>query len=1091
MRNYRAALKFFVCWILSRLKQCRLFYQAYCLISVLSAALFGLSPITGYGQNPFIHYSTSDGLPGNYTKTIESDAEGFVWAGTSEGLARFDGDKFVPFNDLQVSTPLPQGEIQTLLADSHGSLWVLIGSGGLYKINLRDYTVEAFELEFLQGLNAMVYTLFDLLEDEAGDIWFPARNGLAKYHYATGKFKLYPIELENIERQPFNICLGQRQDIWISLNEHLLRYDRKSGKYEIIQKFGANFYFGNLRYDSNGTLWINSWYQSAGGFFQYDPRRKEVLQSYTAKRNIPYRLGSTDIWGMFADGDTIWLATNNDGVFAFDKRSRQFYHYKYDGREENLSAAQVFCVTKDKFGNLWAGTSRSAEQLPKLGKAISIIRHKPDDANGLIGGFVFCAAQVSDSLMVFGTLTGLSIYNRIRKKFTNVRLPEYNENNYNNNILCAVEADAQSFWVGTWSGMFRLHKQTGKILEYYITMVNAGTKHPRAALKQKAGAPLFLHKDQKNDIWAISNASKLRKFSPRSGQQKFDYFEDLPPDQAALIEQVYYIMDYGPENLLFATNHGLVEYDRSKNTFRSIPLHFPSDSKAYGPIEFLSWSGTGALLAIIDGKAYTIHLSGHQNTVRPIESDYPLEKCHSILEDALGDYWLYTEKGLVHVQPKLGKSNFYDPKNYLLGNNFSPKNAGEYIWSAMDLDGNLYFPGNVGVTVINPRGIKFNPYPPPVKIIDLKVNDRPFPLDTVIHQKKSLVLPYDQNNLAFEFAALNSAVPALNRYTYRLVGGADKWVDLGHENKINLINLSPGHYTLQVKAANNDGVWSTEFATLSIVIRPPWWLSMPAFIAYFLGLILLTLGIVRWRTYRLNLQKWVLEKTVADRTAQVVAEKERSDALLLNILPKETAEELKLHGHAKAKHYEMVTVLFTDFKDFTQYSERHSPEELVQQIDYCYKAFDHIMEQHGIEKIKTIGDSYMAAGGLPKPNLSNPKDAVQAAIAIRDFMRDYQREREAQGLSTLHVRIGLHTGPVVAGIVGTKKFAYDIWGDTVNTASRIEQNCEIGKINISQSTFEHLQDDPAFSFVKREKIQVKGKDDLEMYFVELSSKVLK
>ena len=104
----------------------------------------------------------------------------------------------------------------------------------------------------------------------------------------------------------------------------------------------------------------------------------------------------------------------------------------------------------------------------------------------------------------------------------------------------------------------------------------------------------------------------------------------------------------------------------------------------------------------------------------------------------------------------------------------------------MDPDNNLYFPGNVGITVINPKGIKFNPYPPPVKIIGLKVNDRPFHLDTVIHRKKSLVLPYYQNNLAFEFAALNSAVPSLNRYVYRLIGGADEWVDLGHENKINI-----------------------------------------------------------------------------------------------------------------------------------------------------------------------------------------------------------------------------------------------------------------------------------------------------------------
>jgi len=214
---------------------------------------------------------------------------------------------------------------------------------------------------------------------------------------------------------------------------------------------------------------------------------------------------------------------------------------------------------------------------------------------------------------------------------------------------------------------------------------------------------------------------------------------------------------------------------------------------------------------------------------------------------------------------------------------------------------------------------------------------------------------------------------------------------------------------------------------------------------------------------------------------KISKEKKRSDDLLLNILPSEVAEELKNTGGAKAKSFDEVTVMFTDFKGFTQISEKMSPEELVAEIDYCFKSFDRIIEKHGIEKIKTIGDSYMCVGGLPVKNVTHPDDVVKAAIEIRDFILNHKKEREAKGEIPFEVRIGIHTGPVVAGIVGIKKFAYDIWGDTVNLASRMESSGEAGKINISGSTYELIKND--FTCTYRGKIQAKNKGEVDMYFV--------
>ncbi|MCC5943361.1 MAG: hypothetical protein JJT94_00385 [Bernardetiaceae bacterium] len=223
-------------------------------------------------------------------------------------------------------------------------------------------------------------------------------------------------------------------------------------------------------------------------------------------------------------------------------------------------------------------------------------------------------------------------------------------------------------------------------------------------------------------------------------------------------------------------------------------------------------------------------------------------------------------------------------------------------------------------------------------------------------------------------------------------------------------------------------------------------------------------------------------KQIEEQKLLIEKEKAQTDKVLLNILPKEVAEELKEKKMVTPRAYDMVSVIFTDFKGFTNIAEKLSPEEIVRELDTCFTEFDRICGEYNLEKIKTIGDAYMCAGGLPVPNTTNPYDAVAAGLAMQEWMEDMKRKKEMLGEIFFELRLGIHTGKVVAGVVGDKKYAYDIWGDAVNLAARMEQSGEIGKVNISGDTYDLVKD--RFFCTHRGKIKAKNKGEVDMYFVE-------
>jgi class 3 adenylate cyclase len=252
-------------------------------------------------------------------------------------------------------------------------------------------------------------------------------------------------------------------------------------------------------------------------------------------------------------------------------------------------------------------------------------------------------------------------------------------------------------------------------------------------------------------------------------------------------------------------------------------------------------------------------------------------------------------------------------------------------------------------------------------------------------------------------------------------------------------------------------------------------------IGFFL-LLIIEFAIYKFLELKFKRKQRVLEQIINKKNEDLVKVNEKTEALLANVLPKNTAAELMAKGKATKTKYNFVTVLFSDIQGFTQIAEEMNPEVLIDELDKFFFHFDSVVEKYRIEKIKTIGDAYMCAGGIPEKNRTNPVEVILAALEMQEYMKNLKEASLIQGMKYWDIRIGIHTGTVIAGVVGHKKLSYDIWGDTVNIASRMESSGEAGKINISGSTYEFVKD--FFVCEHRGKMPVKYKGELDMYFVK-------
>ncbi len=512
------------------------------------------------------------------------------------------------------------------------------------------------------------------------------------------------------------------------------------------------------------------------------------------------------------------------------------------------------------------------------------------------------------------------------------------------------------------------------------------------------------------------------------------------------------------------------------------PVELPGDPDKSDHLVRIYQTSKGLLFSTSNG---TYYYDEDQDSFAPEQFsrfDYEEEECwlSPIVEDPQLNLWIM--KNYIHTDKKEYLLASYDGSDSYLMHQLNYRRLLDHTIHTIypDKEGLIWFGGHNSIIRFDMNHTK--EYRPNIRTIITQIYPEHPEYETIERFKpdcteKVTKYPASCRNIRFEFIATNYIEKEKQFFQTKLEGFEDQWSEPAPDHLKSYSNLSPGQYVFKVRSIDING-YPADTDCYSFQINAPFYRTTWAIIILILAVTALIIFFFKWRSYKLVREKTHLEQIINERTRELRREKERSEKLLANILPKGTADELKKTGRAKSQKYNMATVLFADIQGFTRIAESMNPERLIDELDRFYFHFDSVVEKYNIEKIKTIGDAYMAAGGIPIKNRTNPVEVVLAAIEMQHYMHELKELKT----DIWDLRIGIHTGAIIAGVVGQKKLSYDIWGDSVNTASRMESSSEPGKINISGTTYELVKD--FFICTYRGRMPVKYKGDIDMYFVD-------
>ncbi len=1006
-------------------------------------------------------YDFDDGLSHRNVFQITQDSAGIIWLATINGLNRFDGYQFQHFSTY--------GSPQAALP---------------------------------------VEVVSDMAVRPDGDLWLASPDFLTHFdpqQHLTSPFQIK--EGEVIRREslaPHNLCYGPSGKLWCTI------YDETSGINQLAyfdedqltllhELPGTNtnrpisVWNGRLIIAANGN---EVWHLDDDGQVIHRDRIGTPTRSNPAPRVVDLQVSNGQLWALLNDG-RIYSKSNVDdaryvphvvndmlppeirvGTFRveddgdlwlgglgvlwyFDEWRQELTDYDSPIRQLVKNTCTYREIFQDASEVLWLATDFGAIKITQSDKLFT---------QYLSGGSEYCSNVYCSIRGITEDENGLiyiAYYNSIHvlDPRTNAVRPLFPNNDYFNFPFGIAYQDDALY---TGNGI-RIDLETLQ-LDTLFSMPN-----------KDLGAIII---DQQERLW-LGYIHDLFIYDP--ALEQLSRFTDSQGQWDSLTGTISHLYQSQTSDDIWVStlDNGLYRIDPQEGRV----AHYTDDSSSpivlphkqvnaiYEDTVGNTWLGTARGLA-------RMRLDERSISIFTTRDGLPNDFINGILPESDTCLWVSTDNGLCRFS-----LNDRDCTNFFTSDGLS-SNEFNRISFYKSSNGRLYFGGLNGVNAFMPDlrylNRKRERIEAPLLLTGFSyLNGRTDSLASIeystTHLDGPIHLSHRDRMFTADFALADYRHPNQNSFQFLLEGYDTDWSEPTNLPSVRYTDIRPGNYILRVRARAGREDWNPQELEVPIIIDRAyyqnWWFWM------IIGIVLIGLvaGLMQYRVYALKKRRKELEHLVQMRTQELEAEKHKSEELLLNILPADMAEELKSHGVAKARRHELVTVMFSDFSGFSRIAEELEPEELVAEIDLCFRAFDEITELHGLEKIKTIGDAYLLVGGLGTNSEKQAKQVVKAALEIQEFMQAIAVERRLSKQHFFEARIGIHTGPLVAGVVGIKKFAYDIWGSTVNIASRMETYGNVGLVNLSETTFNLVQEDFRCAY---HDTYTENNSSVKMYFVE-------
>ena len=1001
--------------------------------------LFLIFSLSCFSQSSFfdnyVYQSWSDfgGLSGTTANDIYQTEDGYIDIGTYEGLVKFDGVEFSTINRIS-DKEYDFASVRTLIQDGRRDIWLGSNDEGLHKVSVagnKTYTME-------NGLpNNSVRAL---CEDLRGNIWVGTASGVV---YITPDGKLINPQFGAGTTAngviASNLFCDSYGRIWLTTSNENGLFLCTDGVFQPLDAFEkySTYFATSIYQDKSGQYWIGL---GERGIATMLNDTVTILKTGTILDKTPTCTILQDNNGV------IWFGTEHGLVIYANGKFEE-----YKGAPE-LAASNINKIIQDREGNIWFATDRNGIGKMTFGK---FNMHR-------LAKTVNCIAEDSEGKIWAATDSGVLCYendeqveNQLTKYTKGLRVRHVEATGSGKVLVSCYTKPGQIIYDGktikTWDADHGLAGNKVRVAietaedEYYV-----GTTTGLS----------IIHKD-----------GSIRSLKQITGELETEYVMAIYKDTHGVI--------------WVGTDGGGIFLMKDEKVFS----HLTSADGIAGNVIFKItqdsdgnfWICTGSGITRIKDYDSTRKTRLDCNTINS-ENGIGTNSVFQIMFDNMNNAWITNNRGIASLSIA-ELAEFFDGKRDILTTQYYNRNDGldsdgptSTARAIIDSKGRLWIPLVDGIAVYDPLHVQKSSILPLVQIETITVDSFVYK-----HSKDMIVLKPGTKRIDIKYTGISFDAPERLIFSHMLTGFETDYTTPSSERVVSYTNLTPGKHSFLVYAINGNGLQSDNDEMMFFYQKPYIW-QRPLFWVILIALMVGTgVGYFLWREHKIKMENLRLEALVEERTADLKHEKDKSDMLLRSILPDKVADKLKeINGNkAFGDDFENVTLLFSDIVGFTKVSSGHKALEIVKALNALFSRFDERAKNMGVEKIKTIGDAYMAACGVPEPNENHARIMVDFAKGMLEDLADYNKAADIQ----FQIRIGLNCGPVTAGVIGTHKFIYDVWGNTVNVASRMETAANPGGIRITDTLKKELSGQKGLKFSKAIECEVKGKGLMKTYDV--------